>query len=38
VAEHFQLTRERIRQIEKGARAKLRTPGLNDDARLLLAS
>jgi RNA polymerase sigma factor (sigma-70 family) len=38
VAEHFQLTRERIRQIEKGAMAKLRTPGLNDDARLLLAS
>jgi RNA polymerase sigma factor (sigma-70 family) len=38
VAEHFQLTRERIRQIEKGAMAKLRAPGLNDDARLLLAS
>jgi len=38
VAEHFQLTRERIRQIEKGAMAKLRVPGLNDDARLLLAS
>ena len=38
VAEHFQLTRERIRQIEKGAMAKLRVPGLNDEARLLLAS
>jgi RNA polymerase sigma factor (sigma-70 family) len=38
VAEHFNLTRERIRQIEKGAMAKLRAPGLNDEARLLLAS
>src|SRR4051794_5715476 len=38
VADHFQLTRERIRQIEKGAMAKLRAPGLNDEARLLLAS
>jgi RNA polymerase sigma factor (sigma-70 family) len=38
VAEHFQLTRERIRQIEKGAMAKLRAPGLNTEARLLLAS
>ena len=38
VAEYFNLTRERIRQIEKGAMAKLRAPGLNDEARLLLAS
>ena len=38
VGESFNLTRERIRQIEKGAMAKLRAPGLNDEARLLLAS
>jgi RNA polymerase sigma factor (sigma-70 family) len=38
VAQHFDLTRERIRQIEKGAMAKLRQPGVLVEARLLLAS